>query len=100
VAKKSKDFVKGASTSIKKSIQEVEDFLAGHSLGPPKGPLRTKLHEMLGALAQKSFERGFRRGCLEMEKGFPSSVAYEAERALFGGSKRSVAITWKSKKQN
>jgi hypothetical protein len=98
VAKKSKDFVKGASSSIKKSIQEVEGFLAGHSLRPPKGPLRTELHEKLGALAQESFERGFRRGCIEMEKNFPRSVSYEAERALFGSNKRPVDITWNSKK--
>jgi hypothetical protein len=98
MAKKSKQFVKGASASLNKSIQEIEDFLDGLGLTPATGKLRSQLHAKISALAQKSFERGFRRGCIEMEREFPRSVSYEAKRAFFGKNKKPVDITWASKK--
>ena len=98
MAKKTKQYVEGASASLNKSIREIEDFLDGIGFRPPKGKLRNQLHEKIGDLAQNSFERGFRRGCIEMEKNFPRSISYEANRTFFGGAKRPIDVTWKSKK--
>jgi hypothetical protein len=98
MAKTSKQFVEGASASLTKSIQELEDFLDGLGLTPATGKLRKQLHEKIGDLSQKSFERGFRRGCIEMEKAFPTSVNYEAKRAFFGKKRKAVDITWNSKR--
>jgi hypothetical protein len=98
MAKKTKQYAEGASASLNKSIREIEDFLDGLGLRPPKGKLRNQLHEKIGDLAQKSFERGFRRGCIEMEKKIPRSISYEADRSFFGGKERPIDITWKSKR--
>jgi hypothetical protein len=80
------------------------EFLEDDSQRVAAGKLRPFLHEKLADLAEKWLKRGFKRGCIEVERefkmegSFPVSVRYEGSRELFTGHDRPVRLSWKSKK--
>jgi len=90
--------------SLNKTIREIGDYLQGIEVEDPKGILRPYLHKKLADLAEKWMKRGFRRGCIELEKEFkatrrfPKKVVYDCSRELFPGQKRVIEVKWKSKK--
>ncbi len=94
----------GASKSLTKTIREIEDYLQDVKVQIPKGVLRSNLHRKLADLAEKWMKRGFRRGCIELEKEFkvtrrfPKKISYDCSRELFSGQERLIEVKWKSKK--
>lgn len=81
----------GASKSLNKTIAELEEFVQAGRERLPDEKLREVLHEHLADLAEKWFERGFKRGCVEARRGyraegsFPTRVKYNGNRELFTG---------------
>lgn len=99
--KEKRDFVKGASASLNKSIGELVDYLDERRRpDTPTGALRQELHNHLTELAILWFRRGFRRGCMETHSAyisdgeFPAKVVYEAARTFYQTGKRPVKMRW------
>lgn len=99
MVKKSRDYVEGASASLRATISEIESFLAGNRPSPT-GELRAELRANIEALAKKWFRRGFRRGCIEMHKAgkpLPKTIRYDAARDFYSGRQIPVTVKWKAK---
>jgi hypothetical protein len=100
MAKKSKEYIQGASASLRATISEIETVLAGNSLSPTGARLRAEMRGSIEDLAKKWFRRGFRRGCIEMHnngKPRPKKIEYNASRDFYSGAKKPVTVKWKAK---
>ena len=65
MATKKIDYIKGASASINRTINEIEQMLQGNKLpkvGGLRKDLRDRLEEMLGQVAMEWLKDGFRGG--------------------------------------
>lgn len=90
------DLATGASKSLKKTIDEVMNFLGNQETQPTSG-LRDFLNEKLADLAERWYRRGFNRGHREsaqqLAKGkVPKILTCDATREFFKGGKRKVNL--------
>lgn len=91
-------YVKGASSSLNKSIAEIDTFLTGHGVPMSPGPLRDELHDKLADLAQKWYRRGFSRGHRESRATYlalgkvPKKLRAKVGRNLFAGKRRILKL--------
>ena len=89
--------IEAASNSLKKSIREIDDFLAGQSQ-PLSAGLRADLHDRLGDLARSWYAKGFNRGHRESREAFeatgkvPKRLRTTVKRKLFIGHKRKITL--------
>jgi len=82
--------------SLKKSIDEVENFLKGIRVTPSTRPLRAELHEM-EKLAERWYRKGFNRGHKESDKHLakgkvPKTLKFDATRQFFTSSGCSISL--------
>lgn len=95
-------YVAGASSSIMKTISEIEAILDGEKLkpsGPKRRTLRVKLKAALVKSAQSWYQRGFKRGHMESfrsyksDRKFPLTITAALERAFLRNTmERSVHL--------
>ena len=75
----SKEFMRGASASLNKSISEIEDLLAGETIGKSgklRKKLREKLNEMLEDIAMDWLRHEFKGGHVVAARDFAESQTF------------------------